>query len=339
MTRRPRAALSRLTRNGLLVTSKTGRRTFPRLSSRAAAILDDGARRIFSFGAANQPWDGMWRLVAFSIPEDNRSASDALRKQLRWLGFAPLYDGLWVSPRDHAIEVIGYLKDLDITTAPPSARPRCRPNRRSRPGPGTWRAALALRVLHRLRQPASGADPRRAGVADRRAHRQDPGHGRVARVPGPGSRPARRAAPARRGRGLRRASCSSGATICSARWPRCGSARSSPDTAPNSRPRRLPQLRAEAAPSVDDQPVRPRMRRSPCKPPRQRRSHSSHAVRVALEEFVWRRQTLRPGGMFLQTSQGQDAAALFGAAHSGRRRCTRGGRMRRADASAGGITG
>ena len=111
-----RAALSRLTRTGLLVTSKTGRRTFSRLSSRAAAILDDGARRIFSFGAANQPWDGMWSLVAFSIPEDNRAARDALRKQLRWRGFAPLYDGLWVSPRDHAAEVIGYLRDLDITT-------------------------------------------------------------------------------------------------------------------------------------------------------------------------------------------------------------------------------
>src|SRR5512135_616064 len=111
-----RAALSRLTRNGLLVTSKAGRRTFSRLSSRAAAILDDGARRIFSFGAASQPWDGMWSLVAFSIPEDNRAARDALRKQLRWRGFAPLYDGLWVSPRDHAAEVIGYLKDLDITT-------------------------------------------------------------------------------------------------------------------------------------------------------------------------------------------------------------------------------
>ena len=112
-----RAALSRLTRNGLLVTSKSGRRTFSRLSSRAAAILDDGARRIFSFGAGNQPWDGMWSLVAFSIPEDNRAARDALRKQLRWLGFAPLYDGLWLSPRDHAAEVIGYLKDLDIATA------------------------------------------------------------------------------------------------------------------------------------------------------------------------------------------------------------------------------
>jgi len=112
-----RAALSRLTRNGLLVTSRSGRRTYVQLSARAADILDDGARRIFSFGGRPSPWDGMWSLVAFSIPEEHRSARDELRKALRWLGFAPLYDGLWVSPRDHGGDVIDRLKDLGITTA------------------------------------------------------------------------------------------------------------------------------------------------------------------------------------------------------------------------------
>jgi phenylacetic acid degradation operon negative regulatory protein len=112
-----RAALSRLTRNGLLVTSRNGRRTYVQLSARAADVLDDGARRIFSFGRRPAPWDGMWSLVAFSIPEEHRAARDELRKALRWLGFAPLYDGLWVSPRDHAGEVIERLKDLGITTA------------------------------------------------------------------------------------------------------------------------------------------------------------------------------------------------------------------------------
>jgi phenylacetic acid degradation operon negative regulatory protein len=112
-----RAALSRLTRNGLLVTSRSGRRTFVRLSQRAADVLDDGGRRIFSFGATPARWDGMWSLVAFSIPEEHRSARDELRKALRWLGFAPLYDGLWVCPRDHADSVMIKLKDLGITTA------------------------------------------------------------------------------------------------------------------------------------------------------------------------------------------------------------------------------
>ena len=112
-----RAALSRLTRHGLLVTSRSGRRTFVRLSRRAADVLDDGGRRIFSFGATPAPWDGMWSLVAFSIPEEHRSARDELRKELRWLGFAPLYDGLWVCPRDHAGDVMARLKHLGISTA------------------------------------------------------------------------------------------------------------------------------------------------------------------------------------------------------------------------------
>lgn len=111
-----RAALSRLTRNGLLVTSRAGRRTFVQLSDRAAGILDDGARRIFSFGTDAAAWDGMWSLVAFSIPEHNRAARDELRKALRWLGFAPLYDGLWVSPRDHTGEVLARLGELGIGT-------------------------------------------------------------------------------------------------------------------------------------------------------------------------------------------------------------------------------
>src|SRR5215472_10418921 len=112
-----RAALSRLTRNGLLVTSRSGRRTFVRLSTRAADVLDDGARRIFSFGATRAPWDGMWSLVAFSIPEQNRAVRDELRKALRWLGFAPLYDGLWVAPRDQVGEVMARLAQLGVGTA------------------------------------------------------------------------------------------------------------------------------------------------------------------------------------------------------------------------------
>lgn len=112
-----RAALSRLSRNRLLVTSRSGRRTFVRLSDRAAEILDEGARHIFSFGRQTQAWDGMWSVLAFSIPEQQRAARDALRKQLRWLGFAPLYDGLWLAPRDLVTEVTALLADLGITTA------------------------------------------------------------------------------------------------------------------------------------------------------------------------------------------------------------------------------
>src|SRR5689334_25099228 len=44
-----RAALSRLVRHDLLVTSKHGRQTFYRLSDRAVQVFNEGSRRIFSF--------------------------------------------------------------------------------------------------------------------------------------------------------------------------------------------------------------------------------------------------------------------------------------------------
>jgi phenylacetic acid degradation operon negative regulatory protein len=111
-----RAVLSRLVQHGLLVTSKRGRQTFYGLSDRAAHILDEGARRIFSFGLQARPWDGKWSMVAFSIPETNRQLRYVLRDRLRWLGFSPLYDGLWVSPYDRLSEAASQLADLSITT-------------------------------------------------------------------------------------------------------------------------------------------------------------------------------------------------------------------------------
>src|SRR5262249_2913103 len=50
-----RAALSRLTRNGLLITSKSGRRTVVRLSERAARILQDGRRLSLSVSKGPTP--------------------------------------------------------------------------------------------------------------------------------------------------------------------------------------------------------------------------------------------------------------------------------------------
>ena len=37
-------------------------------------------------------------VITFSFPQAENTQRRALRGQLRWLGFAPLYDGVWVSP-------------------------------------------------------------------------------------------------------------------------------------------------------------------------------------------------------------------------------------------------
>lgn len=112
-----RAALSRLARRGLLVLSKEGRRTSYALSQRATEMLGEGARRILSFGAAEFSWEGRWTVATFSIPEEQRDLRHALRTRLRWLGFAPLYDGVWVSPHDRTGAAASTLAELGVSTA------------------------------------------------------------------------------------------------------------------------------------------------------------------------------------------------------------------------------
>lgn len=112
-----RSALSRVTRRGLLVRSRAGRRTFYHLTPRARRELAEGAERIFSFGTTDPVWDGRWSVVAFSVAERDRHLREQLRNRLRWFGFAPLYDGVWVSPHDRLETAAALLEDLGIKDA------------------------------------------------------------------------------------------------------------------------------------------------------------------------------------------------------------------------------
>jgi phenylacetic acid degradation operon negative regulatory protein len=112
-----RAALSRLARRNLLHASKSGRNTYYCLSPRAAQVLSEGVARILSFGARAKPWSGRWTVAAFSIPEEKRDLRHVLRTRLRWMGFASLYDGVWVSPHDLVDNVASVFGELGIPHA------------------------------------------------------------------------------------------------------------------------------------------------------------------------------------------------------------------------------
>jgi phenylacetic acid degradation operon negative regulatory protein len=112
-----RAALSRLRRRGLLASSKTGRRTYYGLTQRARLVLAEGRDRIMAFGTRSEPWDGRWTVAAFSVPEAQRALRHVLRTRLLWLGFAPLYDGMWVSPHDSVGPALEVLRDLKVERA------------------------------------------------------------------------------------------------------------------------------------------------------------------------------------------------------------------------------
>jgi phenylacetic acid degradation operon negative regulatory protein len=55
--------------------------------------------------------------VAFSVPEDRRDSRHLLRSRLRWFGFAPLYDAVWVSASATPADAQAVLEELSIFTA------------------------------------------------------------------------------------------------------------------------------------------------------------------------------------------------------------------------------
>ncbi|MGH2995712.1 MAG: PaaX family transcriptional regulator [Gaiellaceae bacterium] len=108
-----RVALARLTRRDLLARERDGRLMNYRLTPRAAALLDEGDRRIFSLGRdlrAAEAWTILWH----AIPEERRLERGRLGRRLRFLGFGSLQDGVWISPHDREGEVAALLEELRL---------------------------------------------------------------------------------------------------------------------------------------------------------------------------------------------------------------------------------
>ena len=113
-----RRALNRLTRRGLLQSTRRGQTTHCGIRPDALPIVRETATRIVSFGTHDERvWDGHWTVVAFSVPEARRELRHMIRTRLHLLGFATLYDGLWCSPWDEQDPVLNMVDELGIASA------------------------------------------------------------------------------------------------------------------------------------------------------------------------------------------------------------------------------
>lgn len=113
-----RTLLSRLTRDGRLQSVKEGRRTFYALSQQAFTQLSAGFEALRRFGVdeANDT-ASPWLILMFSVPEEQRAVRQQLRSRLSWLGFAPLYDGVWITPRAVEHQAIALCRKLGVDSA------------------------------------------------------------------------------------------------------------------------------------------------------------------------------------------------------------------------------
>lgn len=109
-----RAAISRMQRQGWLVSRKVGNRSYYSMSPRGQRRLNEAAVRIYKLGD-NAQWNGRWCLVSYNIPEEVRSLRDQLRKELNFLGFGMLTTSTWISPNGLAEAVQEIAEGLEAT--------------------------------------------------------------------------------------------------------------------------------------------------------------------------------------------------------------------------------
>ncbi len=93
-----RAAVSRMARQGWLTPIRAGRASYYALSPRGQDRIEEAAHRIFKLHP--ERWDGLWRLLLVpGVTSDPARRAD-LRRELGWMGFAPVARGVYASPND-----------------------------------------------------------------------------------------------------------------------------------------------------------------------------------------------------------------------------------------------
>lgn len=93
-----RQALNRTSAEGLLTTTRHGRRVLWDLTAEGRGLLEEGTQRIYGFMRGRRPWDGRWLVLTVAIPESQRQLRHRLRTRLTWLGLGSPGSGLWISP-------------------------------------------------------------------------------------------------------------------------------------------------------------------------------------------------------------------------------------------------
>ena len=113
-----RSCLRRLVTEGLFTRAGSGRDAVYAATEGGAAELAgrmQRTRRAYTQDAEGRGWDGRWRLVAFAVPEAQRSARDAFRDRLLALGGAAIQGGLYVSPHPWDADVRREAEHLDVS--------------------------------------------------------------------------------------------------------------------------------------------------------------------------------------------------------------------------------
>src|SRR5699024_8684227 len=76
------------------------------------ARMEEASKRIYKVEAPT--WDGKWRMLIYTIPEEKRHIRDELRQELVWSGFGLLSNSCWITPNPLEEEIHRLVDKYDI---------------------------------------------------------------------------------------------------------------------------------------------------------------------------------------------------------------------------------
>ncbi|MBU8906454.1 phenylacetic acid degradation operon negative regulatory protein PaaX [Desertibacillus haloalkaliphilus] len=109
-----RAAISRMNKQGWVQSEKRGNKSYYYLTDIGKERMEEAAERIYKI--TSHSWDGKWRILMYTIPEEKRNIRDELRQELVWSGFGSLSNSCWISPNKLEKQVDNLIEKYDITS-------------------------------------------------------------------------------------------------------------------------------------------------------------------------------------------------------------------------------
>ena len=98
-----RTYLSRSVKKGNFTVERDGRKAFYSHSRQFSIMTTAVAQSFHSLDW--EGWDGTWRGVSFSVPEDEKPKRHIIRRTLTGFRFAPLNPGYWIRPCNPADDI------------------------------------------------------------------------------------------------------------------------------------------------------------------------------------------------------------------------------------------
>jgi len=107
-----RGAIFRMVKQNYLQTRKVKNKSFYSLTDEGKRNTIDGVRRVYK--SRTHHWDGHWRLLTYSFPEEKRELRNQIRKELNWLGFGLITNSTWINPNHVEAQVQKLIDTYEI---------------------------------------------------------------------------------------------------------------------------------------------------------------------------------------------------------------------------------